>query len=232
VLGQFALSEVARPLYEQRAYQDLADLLEPISWDDLRAHPQFGFWLADAWRRLGKTKPALELAQSIAAAARLSCIERLEYDRLNLEGMLRFETGDIAGAEQAWSELLDRASASSSTEFIARANNNLGIIYTLQARPFEAVTCYQRAVTAYRLLGLRRGIAQSHQNLAITYRGSGTWMKPMSISRPRSAMHRRTEAWIGSPAPENERALLIILPAATRRSPGLLPSAPSVAGRA
>jgi tetratricopeptide (TPR) repeat protein len=211
VLAPFALSELARPLYEQRAYQELADLLEPVPVEDLRAYPQFGFWLADAWRRLGKTKAALELTQSIAAAARMSCIERLEYDRLNLEGMLRFETGDIAGAEQVWSDLLARASTSDSTEFIARANNNLGIICTLQVRPFEAVTCYQRAVTAYRLLGLRRGIAQSHQNLAITYRELGHMDEADEHFQTAQRYAQEDGSMDEMARAENERALLIYL---------------------
>jgi tetratricopeptide (TPR) repeat protein len=160
----------ARALYEQRDYAGLDALLMPHRDELAEGSPYLAFWLADAWRRLGKQPEALELAQSFAAASQRSGIPRLELDRLNLEGMLRFETGDTTGAEASWRELLARADSERSDDFTARANNNLGIIYTLQARTAEAVMSYQRALTAYQLLGAWRGLAQSHQNLGITYR--------------------------------------------------------------
>jgi tetratricopeptide (TPR) repeat protein len=206
-----ALSSQARALYERRAYQELAELLEPVPLAELRVHAQLGFWLADARRRLGKTQAALELAEAIAVGARRSGIERLEHDRLNLEGMLRFESGDVSGAEQSWSELLSQASAAGNDEFIARANNNLGIICTLQVRPFEAVTFYQRAVTAYRCLGLRRGIAQSHQNLAITYRELGHMDEADEHFQTAQRYAQEDGSMDELARAENERALLIYL---------------------
>ena len=160
----------ARALYDQRQYAELAELLAPTRDELIETAPYAAFYLADAWRRLGQQKAALELVQSLAVNARRSGIARLELDRLNLEGMLRFETGDIPRAEASWRELLARADADGSTDFEARANNNLGIIYTLQARMPEAVMSYQRAVLAYKSVGSMRGLAQSHQNLGITYR--------------------------------------------------------------
>jgi tetratricopeptide (TPR) repeat protein len=165
--------EQARRLYEQRAYAELVDLLGALDLQELLRQPQLGFFLADAQRRLGHTQAALELAIALRGPARRAGIPRLELDLLNLEGMLRFETGSVAGAEQCWRELLNEASRHALEEFVARANNNLGIIYTVQARPVEAISCYERAIAAYRTLGMRRGIAQSCQNLAITYRELG-----------------------------------------------------------
>jgi tetratricopeptide (TPR) repeat protein len=211
VLDPAALSSQARWLYVRRAYQELAELLEPVPLDDLRVHAQLGFFLADARRRLGKTQAALELTEAIAAGARRSAIERLEQDRLNLEGMLRFEIGDVAGAEQSWSELLSHASTTGNTEFIARANNNLGIICTLQVRPHEAIACYQRAVSAYRLLGLRRGMAQSYQNLAITYRELGRMAEADQHFQNAQRYAQEDGSMDELARAENERALLIYL---------------------
>lgn len=160
----------ARALYDQRQYAELAGLLAPMRAELIEAAPYAAFYLADAWRRLGQQPPALDLVDGFAAASKRSGIARLELDRLNLEGMLRFETGNIPGAEASWRELLALAGETRSEDFIARANNNLGIIYTLQARTPEAVMSYQRAVTAYKSFGSTRGLAQSHQNLAITFR--------------------------------------------------------------
>lgn len=162
--------ERARTLFDQHRWQELAELLESASRDELRAHPQLGYWLADSWRRLGRHADALDLLDDITPAIKRSGMPRLALSRLNLLGMIRFETGRIPGAEEAWRELLDEASKVKDEEFVARANNNLGIIYTLHVRSEEAITCYERAIAAYRRLGLSRHIAQSHQNLAITYR--------------------------------------------------------------
>ena len=160
----------ARALYDQRQYSQLAELLAPMRDELIETAPYAAFYLADAWRRLGRQRAALELVDDFAAGSQRSGIPRLELDRLNLEGMLRFETGDIPGAETSWRALLARAGVEQSSDFTARANNNLGIIYTLQARAPEAVMSYQRAVTAYKSIGSMRGLAQSHQNLGITYR--------------------------------------------------------------
>jgi tetratricopeptide (TPR) repeat protein len=162
--------ERARDLYARHQWQELKALLEVLSREELRADPQLGYWLADALRRLGRQKEALDLLEDIAPAIKRSGIPRLSLSRLNLLGMLLFETGDIPGAEAAWRDLLSEASSENDDDHIARANNNLGIIYTLHARTTEAIAAYERAITSYRQLGLTRQIAQSHQNLGITYR--------------------------------------------------------------
>ncbi|MGQ0816361.1 MAG: tetratricopeptide repeat protein [Gemmatimonadota bacterium] len=208
----------ARALYEQRQYAPLDELLAPLDERELEAAPYLGFWLADAWRRLGRQPNALALVEKISVASRRSGIPRLELDRLNLEGMLRFETGDIRGAESLWRELLARAGAESSAEFSARANNNLGIICTLQARTPEAVMCYQRALSAYHAIGAQRGLAQSHQNLAITYRelerfdsADDHFAEAMRFARSSGSEDELARA-------EQERALLIYV---ARRDAGL-----------
>lgn len=165
-----SLNTRARTLYEARQYADLAELLTPLREQLTQSSPQLAFYLADAWRRLGKQQAALELAESLGPFSKRAGVPRLELDRLNLEGMLRFETGDSAGAEASWRELLMRANTEQNDDFVARANNNLGIICTLQTRAAEAAICYQRALGAYAAVGSQRGLAQSHQNLAITYR--------------------------------------------------------------
>jgi tetratricopeptide (TPR) repeat protein len=160
----------ARELFERHEWKALAALLEARPRAEVVASPQLGYWLADAWRRLGRHAEALALLEEITPAIKRSGIPRLTLFALNLLGMIRFETGEVQAAEDAWKELLSEASGAKDEEFVARANNNLGIICTLHVRPKEAVTCYERAIAAYRMLGLPRQIAQSHQNLAITYR--------------------------------------------------------------
>ena len=164
------LSDQAATLYANRRYAALVELLGSLKPAELRGDLQFTFWLADAWRRLGRSRDALELVRGMVSTDLHAISARLECDLLNLEGVVRFDTGDLGGAETCWSILHARATAGNDHEYVARANNNLGVIFTLLGRPLEAVTAYERAVSAYRAVGWQRGIAQTHINLAITYR--------------------------------------------------------------
>ena len=163
----------AGTLFKERRFAEVAELLEAVGPAVLQQDPELAIWLSDAWRRVGRAREALDLVQSIADATRESSNARLELERLNLEGILRYEIGDLIAAETCWSLLHARALQAEDNQYVARANNNLGIIFTLQARPLEAVTAYERAVSAYRVTGWQRGIAQTHLNLAITYRDLG-----------------------------------------------------------
>ncbi|HEX6558193.1 MAG TPA: tetratricopeptide repeat protein [Longimicrobiales bacterium] len=206
-----SLTSRARALYRGRHYAELAELLAPLREELLENAPYLAFYLADAWRRLGRQPDALALVQSLAGASRRSGIPRLELDRLNLAGMLYFETGDMARAEQCWRELLDRAAADHSDDFVARANNNLGIIYTLSLRVPEAVMCYQRALSAYQAEGATRGLAQSHQNLAITYRELEQYDDADTHFTEAIRLARLSESEDEVARAEQERGLLIYL---------------------
>jgi tetratricopeptide (TPR) repeat protein len=164
------LEQRASSLYDARDYGGLAALLEAQDAETIASSAQLAFWLADAWRRLGRGADALGVLRAAAHEFGRLGNDPLERHRLNLQGILRFEAGDVAGAEECWRELLALASAAGDDDFIARANNGLGVMYTLHRREQEAIACYERALAAYRRVGRRRGLAQSHQNLAITYR--------------------------------------------------------------
>ncbi|HEX6309977.1 MAG TPA: tetratricopeptide repeat protein [Longimicrobiales bacterium] len=168
--AQSSLEARARELHEERDPAALALLLAGTDRSVVIASPSFAFWLADAWRRLGRGAEALALLAEAAPAFARYGNDALHRHRLNLEGMLRFDAGEVAAAESSWRALLAAASEAADDDFVARANNNLGVICTLHGRWQEAITCYERALVAYRSIGRRRGLAQAHQNLAITYR--------------------------------------------------------------
>src|SRR5688572_9988303 len=206
-----SMTSRARALYDQRHYAELAELLAPMREDLIVSHPYLAFYLADAWRRAARQPEALELTHAMAASSRRSGIPRLELDRLNLEGMLHFETGDIPGAEAAWRELLSRATEETNPDFVAGANNNLGIIYTLSLRMPEAVMSYQRALSAYETLGALRGMAQTHQNLAITFRELEHYDDADHHFAEATRLARTSDSEDEVARAEQERALLIYL---------------------
>src|SRR5687767_1273381 len=114
--------ERARDLFARHQWHELDALLRALSREELRAQPELGYWLADTWRRLGRQTDALELLDDVTPAIKRSGVPRLSLSRLNLLGMLRFETGDIPAAEAAWRDLLAEASNERDEEHVARAN--------------------------------------------------------------------------------------------------------------
>ena len=168
-----SLLEQARALQAGRDYPGLAALLGPVPRAQLLLEPELGVLLAEAWRRGGERARALELAGELEPVCGRRGNDRLSRERSNLEGILLFESGELAGAEAEWRRLLDASSRAGDEEFVARANQNLGIIYTLTDRWEEALASHERAIVAYQRLGYLRGLAQAHNNLAISYREMG-----------------------------------------------------------
>ncbi|MGH7444873.1 MAG: tetratricopeptide repeat protein [Longimicrobiales bacterium] len=206
-----ALLERARALNRERRYPALAVLLESVAPDVRLREPELGLLLADVSRRLGRTQDALELATAVEAPLRRGGHDRLLRSRHNLVGMLLFERGEIAAAERMWLALLEDAQSGSDAEWIARATQNLGVVYTLTDRAQEAMTCHARAIAAYQRLGHRRGLAQAHQNLAIAYRDAGFGAQAEQHFHE-AASHARADGSADELARvEQERALLILL---------------------
>jgi tetratricopeptide (TPR) repeat protein len=160
-------------LNRARRYPELVEQLRAVPEAQLDAEPALGFMLADVLRRLGEGQTALDVLQRIGPVLDRRGNDRLHRRRLNLLGTLHFEQGRTAEAAAVWERQREDATTASDEEFVARANNNLGILFTLAANWEEAVCAYNRAVTSYQRLGYSRGLAQSHHNLAMTYREMG-----------------------------------------------------------
>src|SRR5919106_3138780 len=111
LVGTPPLEQRASALHEARDYHGLAALLEAQDGATIAASAQLAFWLADAWRRLGRGADGLGVLRAAAHEFGRLGNDPLERHRLNLQGILRFEAGDVAGAEECWRELLALASA-------------------------------------------------------------------------------------------------------------------------
>lgn len=164
------LLERARGAYDHQRYARVVELLEGEPTERLLAAPELGYLLAASCREVGRPEQALELARRLRAPCRVHGTARLRRRRQNLEGMLLFDAGSPDQAERAWLGLLDDASGDDDPLFVAHACNNLGVVYTLQARVDEALTGYERALAAYRQMGDDEGVARANQNLGIVYR--------------------------------------------------------------
>lgn len=163
----------ARALAESRDYAGVAALLGGVEEAALVGEPEVGYHLAYAWRRLGRTGDALRLTEALDVPIRRRAEDRLVRRHISLEAMLRYDIGQVARAERLWEEQAEVAAAAGDYVLLAAAQNNLGVVRTLQDRTEEALASYTRALLASRRLGDRRGLAQAHQNLAILFRERG-----------------------------------------------------------
>jgi tetratricopeptide (TPR) repeat protein len=160
----------ARELYNARDYAGVRAAYAHAPDAELLREPELAFVVADSLRRVGEAERALRLAQALDPVCRRRGNDRLGRDRWNLEGMLRFEQGDVAGASAAWQALHASAAEAGDDEFAARATQNLGVVQTLAGRMEDALASHSRALASYTRLGYRRGLAQAHHNLGIIYR--------------------------------------------------------------
>ena len=137
---------------------------------DAGARADARLFAATAATRLGE----LDLAEGLAAEAVQRFADRGDFDGrmrgLNLLGVIGFERGRLAEAEQRLSEALSIAYRLDDSLLAARASNNLASVAHLRGRPEEAVGLYRGALLGYQRLGDRRGTAETYHNLGLTYR--------------------------------------------------------------
>jgi hypothetical protein len=163
----------ARARQTRGDYPGVVLLLGELDVADLLAEPELGFLLATALRRVGEWQRAFELTTALAQPCAHHGRGWLARRRLNLEAALHFDRGGIRAAAERWSELVDTASRAGDDALLSNACNNLGVAYTLLAKPDEALASCGRALAVAQRIGDRRSVAQAQHNLAIAYRELG-----------------------------------------------------------
>jgi tetratricopeptide (TPR) repeat protein len=226
-------------LAARRDHGGVAQELEGMERTALLDDPDVGYALAVALRALGRTDEALALVGELGWVVRRRQVGRLERRVLNLESALRFERGETEAARSLWERVLELASHADDHDLVAKSSNNLGVLHTLQGRPEQAVAAYARARAAFHRLGDRRGLAQAHQNLAISYRESGFTGEADSHFRAAMEHARASDSPDILGRAEEERALLLLLvgdiemaEAAARRAIDRLDAIGDAVGRA
>jgi tetratricopeptide (TPR) repeat protein len=139
------------------------------------SRPEARLLAATAATRLGE----FGLAEMLAGEAARSFAARGDFDgrmrALNLLGVIGFERGQLAEAENRLTEALSLAYRLQDSLSAARACNNLASVIHLRGRPQEAVGLYRGALLSYQRLGDRRGTAETYHNLGLTYRQLADW---------------------------------------------------------
>jgi tetratricopeptide (TPR) repeat protein len=117
--------------------------------------------------RYGKAVRCVELALAYAGGQRLS------GRALNARGAIALETGRLDQARADFLQGLAEASALGDLGTVGRCCNNLGIVANLRGRMLEAARWYAPALASFRHASWPQGIAETENNLRVTYRDLG-----------------------------------------------------------
>ena len=164
-----SLLDSARQLAATSSWTELVTLLDPAT----RAREDDGELLvlyAEGLMRVRRERDAhrhLRGAEQGLARAK----DRALYRRaINLIGVAAFRLGELTEAETAFSRALELAGEADDPLLVARVSNNLGNIANMQGRHERALSHFRTALPMYQRLGQKQGLAESHHNMAITFR--------------------------------------------------------------
>lgn len=134
------------------------------------ASTELAYRVGEALYHLGRMEELAAHASEFELAARRRRDVEGTMRALNLRGIAAFELGRTGEARDAFDTLMALAEAEQDHDMLARASLNLGALANLEGEPATALTLYQLAIPLFQRLGQARGLSQTHQSLAISYR--------------------------------------------------------------
>jgi tetratricopeptide (TPR) repeat protein len=162
-------------LGDERRWTEIWDRVAEMDDAALAADPKVAFLVAEALLHLGHMDHALNLALAAEAEFRARHDQVNLLAALNLAGAVQFELGDLQGAEERFSGLLELARERGDEEMSGRATNNLGTIASLRGDHENAVSLFRLSIPSYQKVGFLVGLAQTAHNLGIVHRDLGYW---------------------------------------------------------
>lgn len=175
MVGAVDLRRELERLAAERGWDDILERTRQLDDTALVADPKVAYLVAEAQVHLGHIERALNLALAAEAEfrARHDTVNLLAA--LNLAGVVQFELGDLSGAEERFSELLELARERDDEEMSGRATNNLGAIASLRGDEEKALSLFRLSIPSYQKVGFQIGLAQTDHNLGIAHRDLGRW---------------------------------------------------------
>jgi tetratricopeptide (TPR) repeat protein len=148
-----ALKAELEQLAKERHWGDIRERAAGSSDSELTADPKVAYLVAEALFYGGQMERALNLVL-VAEAEFRSRHDRLNLlAALNLAGAVEFELGDLNGAEQRFSYLLELARETYNDEMSGRATNNLGAIASLRGDHEQALSLFRLSIPVYQNVG-------------------------------------------------------------------------------
>ncbi len=170
-----ALKSALERLEGERRWSEIRDRVAGLDQGELTADPKIAFLAGEAFVHLGQMERALNLVLAAESEfrARHDAVNLLAA--LNLAGAVLFELGDLKGAEERFSDLLELAREQADDEMSGRATNNLGAIASLRGDHERALSLFRLSLPAYQKTGFLVGLAQTAHNLGIVHRDLANW---------------------------------------------------------
>jgi len=185
-----ALLAQLRELADQGRYREVLDRLRGLPIAALEGRTVFALLASEAHGRQGDHMEAQRWAELALVAARARGERPTELRALNYQGAIALRHGDVDEAEQRFGDALNLARAVRDHAAQARCLNNLGIIASLKGDAEAALASYQLALAAYQQAGLVRGMAETHHNIAISWRERGVY--PQALQAAEQAVRLAT----------------------------------------
>lgn len=157
-------------LLQNRDYQAVAKLLEPLPEEDYIAEPEIGYLYSAALRRIGSEQKALQLLDAIALLYGHDIHSRLFLECTSLTGATLLSLGRPTEAERCYQAVCESATEIGEEYFVAVAGISLGIIADIRGYHRKALAEFQRVIPWLYQSGLNREIAAVHHNLGMVNR--------------------------------------------------------------
>ncbi len=164
------IKERADALAGESRWGDLLAFLDRLPARERLASTAVAYRFGEALYHLGRMESLARHAEAFEAAARQGRDVAGIMRALNLGGIAAFELGRPEEARQAFESLMALAEAEQDQDMLARSSLNLGAIANLEGSPAAALSLYQLALPLFHRLGQTRGMSQTHQSLAMSYR--------------------------------------------------------------
>lgn len=132
--------------------------------------PRLATLRAEAELRTGRPGVAREWLTKVLPAVERTGDRRALRTILNLRGVAELELGALDDAERTLATVIELARSDGDELLTARALNNLGALADMRDRFEKAIMFYEGAIPSYQRLGDARGLAETHHNVAISFR--------------------------------------------------------------
>lgn len=171
-----------RGLADSGRFREVLDRLAAFPVQEVEGRTPLALLAAEAHGRLGELAAAARWAVLALAASRQRGEPQAELRARNYQGLIALRQGNVDIAEGHLHAALEMARAQSDATVEARCLNNLGVISNLRGDRAQALADYQLALAAYQQAGVVRGMAETHHNLAITWRDLGEHRRALAAA--------------------------------------------------
>lgn len=171
-----------RRLAEHGRYPEVLASLRDRGADEITRSPTLALLYGMALGRLGQHVEGLRWVDVAHRRASEQGDGVLQTRALNVRGAIALERGRIDEAEEFFGRGLAQARERRDHGTVGRCSNNLGIIANMRGQYRRAVGSYSAAVVAFQRVSSPQGLAETDNNLRITYRDQGAYGRALSVS--------------------------------------------------